>query len=124
MALEVIDQTWVDEWTKAFVTKEEADICNEWLKLVPPEWFDILQRFPLLCMVRSKRPLDVPYPFTVGIVTGYLEDGRLFLRQDPQGDDVPVDADDLEVAGFWKGLTTDVVRKLLPKRTPSHARHR
>jgi hypothetical protein len=122
--VDVIDQTWVPEWAQRFATKAESLTMKKWLKEAPPEWHAILQRLPPMCIVRGTLKNEVPFPYSIGIVTGYLEGDRVLVRQEPSSEDVSVPAGDLTVVGYWSGLTPDVVRRILPRRKPVHAQHR
>lgn len=119
--VDIIDQSWIDNWVRSTATPEEAQVCREWLQTIPPEQHGLFLRFPPLCLVRGRRALEVPFVFTVGIVVGY-EGSTLHVRQSPEDPIALVPTEDLEVVGYWKGLSPDVVRKLLPGKV-SHARH-
>jgi len=120
--VDVIDQSWVSEWVSKVASPQEARTCREWLHSLPPAQHALLQQFPPLCLVQGRRPLEVPYVFTVGIVVGYEPDGTLHVRQTPEDSSVLVSAEDLKVVGYWRGLSPEVVRKILSKRK-SHDRH-
>lgn len=116
--IEVIDQTWVEAWVNDAATKEEASLCRTWLRNIDPQWFALVVRFPPLAIVKANKPLAVPYPFTVGYISGYTSTGRLTIHQCPDSLPAEVDEKDLTVVGYWKGLSPQVVQQLLPRRTP------
>lgn len=121
--IDVIDQSWVFVWSHGIPERDQVETLYEWLQEVAPEYHERLQRFPPMCLVRGTSTTEVPFPFSVGIVVGYLEDGRLLVRQEPSSADVPVQAEELTVVGFWCGLSPDFIRRMLPKRKPVHAQH-
>lgn len=118
--IEVIDQTWVEAWVSEAATKDEASLCRTWLRNINPHWFPLVVRIPPLAIVKANRPMEVPYPFTVGYVSGYVSHDKLTVHQCPDSLPADVDERDLTVVGYWKGLSPRVVQQLLPQRKPRH----
>lgn len=106
-------QSWVAEWTAAIPWERDEESVL-WLK-TRPEFIRVLMlRFPPSCVVRATKALHIPAPGTCGIITSWLENGQVSVRQHPDGDVRAVcDADSLEVVGYWRGLTPAVVASLL-----------
>jgi len=118
--VEVIDQTWVEAWVGEPASREEADLCRTWLQSINPHWFPLVLRVPPLAIVKAIRPMEVPYPFTVGYVAGYASDNTLLVHQSPDSMPAEVAEKDLTVVGYWKGLNSSIVQRLLPQRKPRH----
>lgn len=111
----IVDQTWVGDWGGA-PTKEQQDTIVSWLstKRLGGSMRKLLVSFPPFCLVKATKTLEVPCPYSVAIVAGYDDEGRLLVRQDPYGEFIPVSPEDLQVVGLWKGLgPRDVERYLV-----------
>ena len=108
----LIDQTWVPAWVEGRPDGAQLATLAGWLKEQPAHRRGLLIQFPPLSLVRSQKWLEVPFQFTVGIVGGY-EDGSLLVQQGPQMPYVRVPVEDLECAGYWKGLGPNVVQQVL-----------
>jgi hypothetical protein len=107
----VVDQTWVKDW-EGKPTIEQKDLIVSWLSFQKKEWHPVLQDFPPFCLVRARRMMDTPCPFSVGIVTAYYDDNTVAVKQEPETEAVPVLVEDLEVVGFWKNLDHKAIKKL------------
>jgi len=108
----IVDQSWVKDWAGK-PTQFQKDTIVSWLTLQPKEWRELLVAFPPFCTVRAKKELEVPCLYSLGIVTGYDSDGRLLVRQDPHSEPELVSWEDLEVVGFWKELSPNMVDRFL-----------
>jgi len=108
----ILDQTWVETW-KGKPTPEQKDHIVCWLTLQKKEWRGTLIEFPPFCLVRAKRTMDIPCPFSLGFVAAYHGDGFVAVQQEPFSTPVVVAMEDLEVVGFWKHLDHEAVRHLL-----------
>ena len=110
----IIDQTWVSSWTSGLPTASQLSHIANWVMSTPRETHELLCVFPPLAVVKGKRrDMEVPYPWTVGIVSSYHPDNKIGVRQEPTADEVLVNADDLEVVGFWKSFNPLSVASLL-----------
>lgn len=116
MAL-IIDQTWVSEWQTGIMTPEEFGYMKQWLVGTPAASSMLLTRFPPMALVRGKVPLEVPYPFSVGLVGGYRGQDEVGVQQTPQDKMVYVPATSLEVVGFWKSFNVISVAEILRTRS-------
>ena len=108
----IVDQSWKKDW-EGKPTRFQKDTIVSWLSTQPKAWREVLVAFPPFCMVRAKKAMEVPCPYSVGIVTGYDADGRLLVCQDPHSEPELVSWDDLEVVGFWKDLSSKQVDRFL-----------
>jgi len=113
----IIDQTWVADWMAGIMTPEEFGYMKTWLVGTPSASAKLLTRFPPMALVRGKTPLEVPYPFSVGIVSGYRGQNEVGVQQSPKSEMVYVSADLLEVVGFWKSFNVVNVAEILRTRS-------
>ena len=108
----IVDQTWVKNWGGR-PTVSERDLIVSWLITKDKAWHPTLKSFPPFCLVKAKQSIEIPCPYSVGIVAGYNPDGTLQIRQSPDVDPVSVSADALEVVGYWKGLDQEEMNRFL-----------
>lgn len=111
----LIDQTWVGSWKDGVPTQEQAARLLRWLSTVPADFRELVCAFPPLSLVRGRVPLEVPYPWTVGLVSSYHSQGVLGVRQDPSSDEVLVPSEKLCLVGFWKALNPVRVASILAR---------
>jgi len=112
-------EEWAKEWQEGDPDFDEESI--EWLKKRPSSITKLLIRFPPSCLVQANRTLMCPAPGETGIVTSYFEpddehpEGMVSVRN--HGTDTPVKAQCepvwLNVVGYHRGITPEVVKKLL-----------
>lgn len=119
----LVDQSWIEEWQAG--APDLPDDAVEWLRSRPACIHALMIEFPPSCIVRAKLPLCIPSYGTRGIVTSYSEPsdeyphGLISVRQSPTaGVRGQCDPGALIVVGYWRGVTPDVVRKLLEGATP------
>jgi hypothetical protein len=107
----VVDQTWVKDW-EGKPTIEQKDLIVSWLSFQKKEWRSVLHAFPPFCLVKARRMMDTPCPFSVGFVSAYYDDKTVAVQQEPDTNPVPVLVEDLEVVGFWKHLNHEAIKRL------------
>jgi len=112
----IVDQTWVPAWRDGAATPEESELMRTWLRSIRAVWHPLVLRFPPLCIVRAIRDLSTLSPYSVALVSGYTSDGLIEVQQYPQAPVEEFSPDDLQVEGYWKGLSPEIVSQLLPKR--------
>jgi hypothetical protein len=110
-------QPWVEDWRRPGEPPPDA---VEWIRSRPECLHVTMRAFPPNCVVRAKVPLRIPAVGTCGIVTTYLAPNdvfvgvRLTVRQTPssvlRAECYPAD---LEVVGYWRGLTPEFIDKVL-----------
>ena len=100
----IIDQSWIEDWQKGYPSQEQMKHVTGWIKTVPGHRRPVLLSFPPMCLIRPKKPLDVPYPGTFAFVVSYEPDGRLGVRQEPNADTTLVSPEDVIVAGYWRNF--------------------
>lgn len=115
-----IEQGWIEEW-------QEGDLVlgadsMDWMRTRPDSVKAMMRKFPPSCLVRSSKGAhhNIPAPGTIGVIRSYVEpgderpSGELSVAQHPDAEMwarcVP---GDLEVVGYYKGLTPEVVDALL-----------
>jgi hypothetical protein len=108
----LVDQTWVKEW-EGKPTTFQKDLIVSWLIIQRREWYPLMKTFPPFCLVRAKKMLEVPCPYSIGIVRAYYDDGTVAVSQEPESEFTPVNTEDLEIVGFWKGLNQQAMKRLL-----------
>ncbi len=106
----LIDQTWVREWPKKNALPAYRAELVRWFLELPVEFQDLVEKFPLHCLVRGDKDLDVPFPGTVGVVHSYQSGGILLVSQHPDEAPVAVPSNRLELATCWYGITPDFLR--------------
>ena len=109
---------WMDEWTAGEWIQEEGAVS--WIRSRPDAIQKMMIAYPPSCLVVSTRPLHIPAPGTVGIVTSYIDpgeehpDGLVTVRQSPHGDvRAQCEPSCLAVVGYYRGLTPTKVKELL-----------
>lgn len=105
----IIDQTWVSAWSQDRPSNDELKQLTDWLLSFPQEQQRIAKQWPPFCLVKARGWSEMPYTYSVGFVDTYFLDGQLGIRQCPNSDPIPVDADRLELVGFWKGFGCHLV---------------
>lgn len=113
-------QDWRAEWEKG--PWEQDDEAIRWLRARPESLRQLVLRFPPSCIVRAiaTTGLRCPAPGTVGIVRHWREpsadrpEGLIGVLSHPEGRIVhDCRPEWLEVVGYYKGLTPDVLGALL-----------
>ena len=107
----LIDQSWISEWkTGQFALSDEQ---KERIKMSSEAIKKLMFAFPPLCLVKPKRPLQIPQMGTIGFVLSYSDDdasGTLVVKQSPGAEfSGGCNPGDLEVVGYYKGLTPQIV---------------
>jgi len=115
-----MEQEWIEKWQEGNL-KLGADTM-EWMRSRPDAVKAMMRKFPPSCLVRSTKGVhhNIPAPGTIGVIRSYVEpgddhlNGELSVAQHPDSESwgrcVP---GDLEVVGYYKGLTPEVVDALL-----------
>lgn len=116
-------EEWVAKWTKPAKIPQRS---KEWIRSVVSEGCataDLVKEFPPNCLVKAKAWTKhcVPKPGFVGIVINCsssgdgLDDGPMVkVVHAPNGRWAGMcRAEDLEVVGYWSGLTPEVVQEIL-----------
>lgn len=106
------------DWTDAWMKGEPPAVATvgAWLRARPLELRPLMIRFPPSCLVRAKLGvrLMVPAPGVVGIVSSYLENGHVTVRESPTSAlRAECDPNDLEVVGYWRGVDSAWVAHVL-----------
>lgn len=104
--------------TKAVIYRQST---LEWLQLLPKSIKKLMLKFPPGCVVTSKKTLFCPAPNNFAIVSSYLNstgdvlDKYLLVRGDMDRDTARLlcDSNQLEVVGYHRGLTSDVISALI-----------
>jgi hypothetical protein len=111
---------WTKEWQEGEWEMDEEAI--EWLRNLPTSVHPLLLKFPPSCLVKANTELLCPAPGEIGIVTSYTEpdekcpEGQISVRQSPEaGIRMQCRPEWLEVVGYYKGITPDVIKLLLAK---------
>lgn len=113
----IVDQTWVAAWVSRKVDPAEVGRymanLNLFLSATDPAH---LRDLPPLCLVAGERNATVPYPGTLGIVTGYSLDGsHVQVRQSPREEPVWVPRETIRLAYFWHGIGSSTVQAEVEK---------
>lgn len=113
---------WRKQWEVGLV--ERPAEAARWLRGRSETVKELALRFPPSCIVRGLIPLRCPSPGNVGIVSTYLERsdlyplGRLGVLAHPEGRVVHgCCPEELEVVGYFKGLTPKLLAELLVRQT-------
>jgi hypothetical protein len=109
---------WREEWERG--PWDRNDEAVQWLRKRPESVKKLALQFPPSCLVKAKVRLRCPAPGHVAIVTTYIEPGRsrpegaVTVRSHPEGGiRYECSPDQLEVVGYHKGLTPEVLAMLL-----------
>ena len=109
---------WIEEWVDGDV--QVSPMIADWMRNRPSLTQETMLKFPPSCVVRKKGggPIhcgDLTAIGEIAIVSGYdPEDGDLLLRSDPEsGVFHKHPPADLEIVGYFRGLTPAKVRAAL-----------
>ena len=102
---------WVSDWLNETGELDSSGI--DWMRSRPESIKELMLRFPPSCVVCHARGLltaDEGY----AIITSYSEDGLVSVRPSPDASvRGQVDPEELEVVGYWHGLTPERVAEIL-----------
>lgn len=123
-----MNSEWTKEWQEGNIelNNDEGREAVDWMRTRPDSVKAIMRKFPPSCLVKSVQGYEhrIPAPGTIGLVASYLEpssdspNGELTVRQHPDADiRAACDPDKMEVVGYYKGLTPEIVEALLSTTT-------
>lgn len=105
-------QQWFDNHTRE---DEIPATTIAWLTSLPERSISLIKKFPPSCVVIAKHPLAVPGEGKLGIVVNCNEKELkvIHCEVDDNGFAGMCDPKDLEIIGYWKGLTPEKVETIL-----------
>lgn len=110
--IQLVLQDWVAEWQAGTFDRNQEAL--DWMRSRPATVKVLMVQFPPSCLVAATRPLRCPAPGTVGIVRTYFDNGDVSVVQHPtSGVRAKCHPDWLEVVGYWRGLTPELVKEIL-----------
>jgi hypothetical protein len=113
---------WREEWEHSSPENHRDRV--RWVRMQPPLVRELASRYPPQCLVRALVDLKCPLAGRVAIVSSYRPPvpehpgGKLSLLSHPNARrQFLCNPTDVEVVGFYRGLTREVFAELLRRQT-------
>lgn len=108
-----------EEWLAEHTKNTEIPVTTiEWVRSLDPSLHFLVKKFPPSCAVKSKNAsYECPRDGHYGIVVNYSTAGEIKVIPAPYDDEASYagmcDPENLEVVGYWGGLTPTKLNEIL-----------